>query len=169
MPTLHAFSYVITPLRGIFREVVWNKTILLKGIPRRGLQVLSLSPPPCHPSACGLSSPLPRGTRAHSGLTSACFRSLRVLRHQCPPLGGAWGLGLKVVRCGCEVVGCSWVGSVLWCGVEGGERSMVWGFRGINACPLNLLTRQSQNQPEREILENGDNAEIRKIRKNKSK
>ena len=26
-----------------------------------------------------------------------------------------------MVGCGCEVVGCGWVGGVLWCGVEGGR------------------------------------------------
>jgi len=35
--------------------------------------------------------------------------------------------------------------------------------------PMIELTRQNKNQPEREILENGENPEIRKIRNNKQK
>ena len=51
------------------------------------------------------------------------------------------------------------------------ERSVVGGFGGVNGYPSlpNLLSRQNKNQPEREILENGENLEIRKIRKNKQK
>jgi len=48
-------------------------------------------------------------------------------------------------------------------------RSLVGGFGGVDGCPPNLLSRQNQKQPEREILENGKNPEIRKIRKNKQK
>ena len=49
------------------------------------------------------------------------------------------------------------------------KRSLVGGFRSVNGCPPNLLTRQNKNQPEREFLENGENPEIRKIRNNKQK
>ena len=56
------------------------------------------------------------------------------------------GCGLS----GFEVVGCGWVGGVLWGGVEGGQDH--WsdrGFRSVNGRPPNLLTRQNKNQPER--------------------
>jgi len=42
------------------------------------------------------------------------------------------------------------------CGVMLGgrrKRSLVGGFRSVNVCPPNLLTRQNKTQPEREILE----------------
>jgi len=51
--------------------------------------------------------------------------------HVHPPLGRVWGLECNMVGCGREVVGCGWVGGVLWCGVEGwrghwSEGSGVW-------------------------------------------
>jgi len=70
--------------------------------------VVSL-PPPCHPSACGLSSPPPRGTRVRACLSSTCLQSVRVLRHPCPPLGRVSGLEWQVVRCSCEVLRCDLV------------------------------------------------------------
>jgi len=53
----------------------------------------------------------------------------------------------------------------------GRRRALVGGFRSANAsgCPPNLLTRLNKNQPGREILENGENPGIRKIRNNKQK
>ena len=38
----------------------------------------------------------------------------------------------------------------------------------MNGCPPNLLSRQNQKQPERKILGNGENSEIRKIRQNQN-
>jgi len=49
------------------------------------------------------------------------------------------------------------------------ERSLVGGFGVVNDCAPNLLSKQNKKQPERGILENGENPEIRKIRKNKQK
>jgi len=49
------------------------------------------------------------------------------------------------------------------------KRSLVRGFRSVNGCPPNLLTRQNKNQPEREFPENGRNPQIRKIRNNNQK
>jgi len=55
--------------------------------------------------------------------------------------------------------------AVVWGGRR--KRPLVRGFRSVNGCQPNLLTRQNKNQPEREFLENGGNPEIRKIRNNK--
>ena len=63
-----------------------------------------------------------------------------------------------------------WYGGVGWevcCGVGlKGRRSQVGGLRSGNGCQSNLLTRQNKTQPKREILENGENPEIRKIQNN---
>jgi len=56
---------------------------------------------------------------------------------------------------------------VVWGGRR--KRSMVRRLRSINGCPPNLLTRPSKNQPERKILENGENPEICNIKNNKQK
>jgi len=56
---------------------------------------------------------------------------------------------------------------VVWAGRQ--KRSLVGRFRSVNGCPSNLLTRQNNNQQEREFLKNGENAEIRRIRNNKPK
>jgi len=65
------------------------------------------------------------------------------------------GLEKKVVGCGCEAVGCGWVGGVLCCGVEGGKG--LWsegpGVYMVVCCLPNLQTAQNKNQPEQEILE----------------
>jgi len=44
-----------------------------------------------------------------------------------------------MVGCGCEVVGCGWVGGVLWCGVEGWRGHWSEGSGGVNGhgCPMN--------------------------------
>jgi len=40
------------------------------------------------------------------------------------------------------------------------ERSLVGGFGGVIDCPTNLLSRQeNEKNPEREILENGENSD----------
>jgi len=66
-----------------------------------------------------------------------------------------------MVVCGYEVVRRVWVGGMLWW--KDGE---VTGRRGSGCewpgSPPNLLLRQNKKQPEREILENGKNPEIRK-------
>jgi len=83
-----------------------------------------------------------------------------------------------------EVVGCGWVGGVLWCGLEGGscQRLKVQENKWLSAkpampdsawphanrmfrsrrAPRIELTRYHTNQPEREFLEYGENREIRK-------
>jgi len=57
--------------------------------------------------------------------------------------------------------------AVVWGG--GMERSLVEGFGVVNGRPPNLLSRKNKKQPEREILGNGENPEIFKIRENKQK